>query len=205
MSHRPASCDFHRLILHQAILVWFSKDCVPATHGSAKFVHRCLTWRLQYSLLCCFDERLNAAFFFFASITVDCFWETQSTKSRKLSWRVFSKRQSGPASFRIPDRPTSTSTAEWSCARSVLAIIPSVGSENKLVGSKRNPRKQTSTPENEKKSQLTLLRSPPRWMQNHHEADPKQQCDRDANDAAKSFDAESYDFDTVWPGPYRHY
>ena len=38
-------------------------------------------------------------------------------------------------------------------------------------------------------------------MQNHHEADPKQQCDRDANDATKSFDAESYDFDTVWPGP----
>ena len=43
--------------------------------------------------------------FFFASITVDCFWETQSTKSRKVSWRVFSKRQSGPASSRIPDRP----------------------------------------------------------------------------------------------------
>ena len=39
-------------------------------------------------------------------------------------------------------------------------------------------------------------------MQNHHEADPKQQCDRDANDATKSFDTESYDFDTVWPGPY---
>ena len=38
-------------------------------------------------------------------------------------------------------------------------------------------------------------------MQNHDEADPKQQCDRDANDATKSFDAESYDFDTVWPGP----
>ena len=38
-------------------------------------------------------------------------------------------------------------------------------------------------------------------MQNHHETDPKQQCDRDANDATKSFDAESYDFDTVWPGP----
>ena len=31
--------------------------------------------------------------------------------------------------------------AEWSCARSVLAIITSVSSENKLVGSKRNPRK----------------------------------------------------------------
>ena len=28
-------------------------------------------------------------------------------------------------------------------------------------------------------------------MQNHHETDPKQQCDRDANDATKSFDAES--------------
>ena len=122
----------------------------------------------------------------------------KSTKSRKVSWRVFSKRQSGPASFRIPDRPMSTSTgAEWSCARSVLAIIPSVGSENKMVGSKRNPRKQTSTPENKKKSQLTWLRSPPRWMQNHHEADPKQQCNCDANDATKSFDAESYDFDTV--------
>ena len=38
-------------------------------------------------------------------------------------------------------------------------------------------------------------------MQNHHETDPKQQCDRDANDATKSFDAESYDFYTVWPGP----
>ena len=79
----------------------------PATHGSAKFVHRCLalTTPVLNSLLCCFDERLNAAFFFFALITVDCFWETQSTKSRKVSWRVFSKRQSGPAGSRIPDRP----------------------------------------------------------------------------------------------------
>ena len=45
MSHRPASCDFHRLILHQAILVLLLKECVPATHGSAKFVHRCLALR----------------------------------------------------------------------------------------------------------------------------------------------------------------
>ena len=94
--------------------------------------------------------------------------------------------------------PRSTSTgSEWPCARSGLAIITSVSSENELVGSKRNPRKQTSSPEHEKKSQLTWLHSPPRWRQNHHEADPKQQCDRDANDATKSFDAESYDFDTV--------
>ena len=92
----------------------------------------------------------------------------------------------------------STSTgAEWSCTMSVVAIITSVSSENKMVGSKRNPRKQTSTPEHEKKSQLTCLRSPPRWLQNYHEADPKQQCDHDANDATKSFDAESNDFDTV--------
>ena len=34
-------------------------------------------------------------------------------------------------------------------------------------------------------------------MQIHHEADPKQQCDRDANVVTKSFDAESYDFDSV--------
>ena len=63
----------------------------------------------------CFDDsstpssvvatRGSPPFFVFASITVDCFWETQSTNSRKVSWRVFSKRQSGPASYRIPDRP----------------------------------------------------------------------------------------------------
>ena len=47
------------------------------------------------------------------------------------------------------------------------------------------------------KKQWTWSRSPPRSLQNHHETDPKQQCDRDANDATKSFDAESYDFDTV--------
>ena len=40
-------------------LYGFSKDCVPATHGSAKFV----LWRLQYSLLCCCDGRFNAVFF----------------------------------------------------------------------------------------------------------------------------------------------
>ena len=34
-------------------------------------------------------------------------------------------------------------------------------------------------------------------MQIHHEADPKQQCDRDANVVTKSFDAKSYDFDSV--------
>ena len=34
-------------------------------------------------------------------------------------------------------------------------------------------------------------------MQIHHEADPKQQCDRDANVVTKPFDAESYDFDSV--------
>ena len=43
MPHRPANCDFHRLILHQAILVLFSKECVPATHDS---VHRCLALRI---------------------------------------------------------------------------------------------------------------------------------------------------------------
>ena len=68
-----------------------------------------LLWGLQCSLLCCFDEsdRLNAAFFFLCidHVTVDSFWETQTTKSGKVSWRVFSKRQSGPASSRIPDRP----------------------------------------------------------------------------------------------------
>ena len=73
------------------------------------------------------------------------------------------------------------------------------GFKNKLVGSTEEKPKKANIDarEREKKSQLTGLRSPPRWMQNHHEADPKQQCDRDANDATKSFDAESYDFDTV--------
>ena len=95
----------------------------------------------------------------------------------------------------------STSTgAEWSCARSVVTYT-SVSSENKLAGSQRNTRRQTSTPEHEKKSQLTWLHSRPHWMQNHHEADPKQQCDHDSNDAKKSFDAESYDFDRAWLGP----
>ena len=55
----------------------------------------------------------------------------------------------------------STSTgAEWSCARSVVAIITSVGSENKLVDSKRNPRKQTSTPQNEKKKPVDMVTFP---------------------------------------------
>ena len=87
-----------------------------------------LLWGLQCSLqlLCCFDEsdRLNAAFFFLCIDHVDSFWETQTTKSRKVSWRVFSKRQSGPTEL-VPGFqtcPIATLTgAEWSCARSVLA------------------------------------------------------------------------------------
>ena len=90
--------------------------------------------------------------------------------------------------------PMSTSTgAEWSCARSVLAIITSVSSENKLVGSKRNTRKHRRPSTRKKPVDMVTF---PATL-DAHEADPKQQCDRDANDATKSFDAESYDFDTV--------
>ena len=57
--------------------------------------------------------------------------------------------------------PRSTSTgAEWPCTRSVLVIITSVTSENKLVGSKRNPRKQTSSPEHEKKKPVNMVTFP---------------------------------------------
>ena len=104
-SHRPTSCDFHRLILHQAILVWFFERL---RIGYAWQCQNCpLAW--SWWLVLCFDDSSTPCFvvstrgwtplfFFFASI------KTQSTKSRKVPWRVFSKRQSGPTSSRIPDR-----------------------------------------------------------------------------------------------------
>ena len=64
------------------------------------------------------------------------------------------------------------------------------------------PRKSNIDARAQQKNQLIWLRSSPHWMQNDHGADQKkQQYDRDANDATKCFDAVSYDFDTVWPGP----
>ena len=78
---------------------------------------------------------------------------------------------------------------------SVLLIITSVSSETNWQAASET--QEIIDARAREKNQLTCLRSPARWMQNHHEADPKQQCDRDANDATKSFDAESYDFDTV--------
>ena len=137
MSHRPASCDFHRLILHQAILVWFFERLRTGYAWQCQICPYvpCLTTPVLPALL--FRREVECRFFFLCFDHGWLFLRNPIKEIKNVSWRVFSKRQSGPASFRIPDRPMSTSTgAEWSCARNVLAMIPSVRSENKPVGSK---------------------------------------------------------------------
>ena len=168
-----------------------SDSCVvfrKSAYGSAKFVHRCLALTTPALPALLFQRiwhnRLNAAFCSLLRWRLILFEKPNQQNQEKCRGGYFRRNNRDQPVPGFQTGPISTSTgAEWSCARSVLAIITSVSSENKLAGSKRNPRKQTSTPEHEKKNHLTWLRSPPRWMQNHHETDPKQQCDRDANDA----------------------
>ena len=101
-------------------------------------IHRCLALRTPVLTAVLFRRirQVERRFFFLCIDHVDSFWETQTAKSRKVSWRVFSKRQSGPASSRIPDRPN----LNFDRSRMVLpgvfghAIITSVSSENKQAG-----------------------------------------------------------------------
>ena len=161
------------------------------------------TGALLWGLQCCVFSTVERRFFFLCIDHVHSFWETQTTKSRKVSWRVFSKRQPGPSSSRIPDRPNLNFDRSRMVLRQECFGIqssPQWVQKTNWQAVRETQLEKASTPEHEKKNQWTWLRSPPRSMQNH-EADPKQQCDRDANDATKSFDSESYDFDTVWPGP----
>ena len=134
---------------NKRFLYCFSKDCVPATLGSAKFVHRCLALRTPVLPAVMFRRirQVERRFFFFALITVDsfCFFgETQTTKSRKVSWSLFSKRQSGPTSSRIPDR-CKCGNLSFDKSRMVLrqeCFGNHYLSEfrNKLAGGKRNTR-----------------------------------------------------------------
>ena len=151
--------------------------------AAPKFSLGALLCRLQCSLLCCFDEsdRLNAACFSFASITLTLFEKPKQQNQEKCRGGYFRKDNRDQLVPGFHTGPMSTLTgAEWSYARSVLAIITSVSSEDKLAGSNGNTRKHRRQ-STRKKNQLTWLRSPSRSMQNHHETDPKQQCDRDAN------------------------
>ena len=101
---------------------------------------------MQCSPLCCFDEsdRLNAAFFFFvASITLTLFEKPKQQNQEKCRGEYFrrdNRDQLVSPGFQTGSISTLTG-AEWPCARSVLAIITSVSSEDKLAKSKRNTRK----------------------------------------------------------------
>ena len=93
-------------------LYCFSKECVdlPATHDIAKFVHRCLALMTPVLTAVLFRRirQVERRFSFFFSLHRSrwLFLRNPNNKIKpKVSWRVFSKRQSGPASSRIPDRP----------------------------------------------------------------------------------------------------
>ena len=171
-----------------------------------------LLWGVQCSLQSCFDEsdRLNAAFVFLCIDHVDSFWETQTTKSRKVSWRVFSKRQSGPASSRIPDRPNLNFDRSRMVLRQECFGMQSLPQcvQKTNWQAVRETQESIDARAREKKpvdmvtfSATVDAESPRDW--------PKttvwQQCDRDANDATKSGILRCrivvYDFDTVSPGP----
>ena len=207
MSHRPASCDFHRLILHQAILVLFFKRV--RTYRLRMTVPNLSIGALLWGLQCCVVSTVERRFFFLCIDHVHSFWETRAKQQNQEKCRggYFRRDNRDHLVPGFQTGPISTLTgAEWSCARSVLASNHYLSEFRKQTGrqySKRNTRKHRRQ-SLRKKNQWTWLRSPPRSKQNHHKTDPKQQCDRDANDATKSFDAESYDFDTVWPGPKAH-
>ena len=171
-------------------------------HGSAKFVHRCLALRTPVLPAVLFRRirQVERRFFSLLRSRLTLFEKPNKTQQNQEKFReeYFQRDNRDQRVPGLQTGPMSTLTgAEWSCARSVLAIITSVSSETNWQAVKRKHKKDILTPEHEEKNQLTWLCSPPRWMHSHREADPEEQCDRDANDATKSFNAESYDFDTV--------
>ena len=143
----------------------FRKSAYPLRTTVPNLSIGALLWGLQCSLLCCFDEsdRLNAAFFsLLRSRLTRSKKPIPATKSRKCRGGYFRRDNRDQLVQGFQTGPISTSTgAKWSCARSVLAIITSVSSENKLAGSKKSTRKHRR--QSTGKNQLTWLRSPPRW------------------------------------------
>ena len=105
-----------------------------------------LLWGLQCSAPCCVVSTnptgWTPLFFFVASITLTLFEKPKQQNQEKCRGGYFRRDNRDQLVPGFQTGPISTLTgAEWPCARSVLAIITSVSSEDKLAKSKRNTRK----------------------------------------------------------------
>ena len=105
-----------------------------------------LLWGLQCSAPCCVVSTnptgKTPLFFFVASITLTLFDKPKQQNQEKCRGGYFRRDNRDQLVPGFQTGPMSTLTgAEWPCARSVLAIITSVSSEDKLAKSKRNTRK----------------------------------------------------------------
>ena len=121
-------------------LYCFSKECVPATHDSAKFVHRCLA--LRTPVLCCFDGW--TPLFFSLHRSRSLFLRNPNNKIKKSVVEGILEETIGTIWFQDSRQAQSQLWQEQNgLAPGVFwhPIITSVSSENKLAGSKRNTRK----------------------------------------------------------------
>ena len=106
-------------------LYCFSKKCIPATHDSAKFVHRCLALRTPVLTAVLFRRirQVERRFFFSLHRSRWLFLrkpkQQNQEKCRGGYFRRDNRDQLVPG---FQTGPISTLTgAEWSCARSVFA------------------------------------------------------------------------------------
>ena len=108
----------------ERFLYCFSKECVPATHDSANFVHGCLALRTPVltAVLFRWIRQVECRFFFFASITLTLFEKPKQQNQEKCRGGYFRRENRDQLVSGFQTGPISTLTgAEWSCARSVLA------------------------------------------------------------------------------------
>ena len=127
------------------------------------------------SLLCCFDEsdRLNAAFFFFASITLTLFEKPKQQNQEKCRGGYFRRDNRDQASSRIPYRPNLNFDRSRMVLRQECFGMQSLPQRVQKTNWQAVRETQESIDARAReKNQWTWLRSPPRSMQNHHETDP---------------------------------